>query len=148
MKQTVRASTKKVPGGLKVDTKARSFTLICDEPTDSGGTDEGMTPVEALLGSLGSCMTIAAFILAGQKSIILKDFSVDIEGDLDPDGFLGINEDVRKGFSEIRLSIQLVADGDPSEVEAFARFVESRCPVGDTLSGGVPITCQSITVRQ
>jgi uncharacterized OsmC-like protein len=147
MEQTIRTTTRKIAGGLKVETSARSFSLICDEPMDSGGLDEGMTPVEALLGSLGSCMTIAAFILAGQKGIVLKDFSMDVEGDLDPDGFLGINEGVRKGFSEIRINIRLEADGDPKEVEAFARFVESRCPVGDTLTGGVPIVCQSVTVK-
>jgi uncharacterized OsmC-like protein len=147
MKRTIRTSTKKIPGGLKVETTARSFTLVCDEPVKSGGLNEGMTPVEALLGGLGSCITIVAFIFAGQKGINLKDFVVDIEGDLDLDGFLGVNEDVRKGFSEIRLNIKLETDAEPAEAEALVHFVESRCPVSDTLTGGVPVICQSVTVK-
>ena len=35
--------------GLKVESTARNYKLIIDEPTDLGGSDEGMNPVEALL---------------------------------------------------------------------------------------------------
>jgi putative redox protein len=34
---------------------ARHHTLICDQPEDNGGSDEGMTPPELMLASLGSC---------------------------------------------------------------------------------------------
>jgi uncharacterized OsmC-like protein len=59
----------------------------------------------------------------------------------------GYPHSAKEDFSEIRVSIQLEANADPAEVEAFAHFVESHCPVGDTLTGGVPIICQSVTVR-
>jgi uncharacterized OsmC-like protein len=91
-------------------------------------------------------MTIAAYILAPQRGIDLKGFSVDIEGDLDPDGFLGINEEVRKGFSGIRIKMNLETDATLEDARAFARFIESRCPVGDTLTGVVPVICDSVTV--
>lgn len=47
--------------GVKFAIKARSHTIICDQPTDNRGTDTGMTPPEFLLASLGSC---AAFYAA------------------------------------------------------------------------------------
>lgn len=40
---------------VKFAVQARQHTVICDQPLDNGGADEGMTPPEFLLASLGSC---------------------------------------------------------------------------------------------
>jgi len=42
-------------GAVQFEIKARQHTLICDQPADNKGYDEGMTPPELLLASLGSC---------------------------------------------------------------------------------------------
>ncbi|HVN07369.1 MAG TPA: OsmC family protein [Patescibacteria group bacterium] len=42
-------------GDLQFEIKARSHTISCDQPVENGGYDEGMTPPELLLASLGSC---------------------------------------------------------------------------------------------
>ena len=42
-------------GALQFEIKARGHSVVSDQPTDSGGFDEGMTPPEFLLASLGSC---------------------------------------------------------------------------------------------
>lgn len=42
-------------GKVRFTIKARTHTIVCDQPIDAGGTDEGMTPPELLLASLGSC---------------------------------------------------------------------------------------------
>ncbi len=61
-----------------------------------------------------------------------------LEGDLDPDGFLGIS-DARNGFQEIRYQIHFKTKESQEKTEAFAAFVESRCPVGDCLANGVKL---------
>jgi len=33
----------------------RTHIVVCDQPPEHGGTDEGMTPPELLLASLGTC---------------------------------------------------------------------------------------------
>lgn len=48
-------------GSVQFEIKARKHEIICDQPPDNGGFDEGMTPPELLLASLGSC---AAFYAA------------------------------------------------------------------------------------
>ena len=45
---------------VKFFVHARHHTLICDQPSDNGGSDEGMTPPEFLLASLGSCAAFYA----------------------------------------------------------------------------------------
>lgn len=47
--------------GVKFSITSRSHTVICDQPSDNGGSDAGMTPPELMLASLGSC---AAFYAA------------------------------------------------------------------------------------
>lgn len=48
-------------GDMQFEIRARSHTIACDQPVESGGYDEGMTPPELFLASLGSC---AAFYAA------------------------------------------------------------------------------------
>lgn len=146
MKTTAMASTVKDPTGLKTTTSVRQFKVVCDEPVESGGTDEGMNPVELLLASLGSCMTIAAFYLAPSQGIEVQEFSVELEGDVDPDGFMGMNPDVRNGFSEIRITPHIKCSGTPEQAREFVRLVESRCPVHDTIERGTSIVCTDIVV--
>jgi len=42
-------------GAVQFEIKARQHAIACDQPAEDGGFDEGMTPPELLLASLGSC---------------------------------------------------------------------------------------------
>jgi uncharacterized OsmC-like protein len=42
-------------GGVQFEIRARQHRIACDQPAENGGFDEGMTPPELLLASLGSC---------------------------------------------------------------------------------------------
>jgi putative redox protein len=42
-------------GAVQFEIMARHHKISCDQPEDNGGFDEGMTPPELLLASLGSC---------------------------------------------------------------------------------------------
>jgi putative redox protein len=42
-------------GAVQFEITARGHKLVSDQPADAGGYDEGMTPPEFLLASLGSC---------------------------------------------------------------------------------------------
>ena len=42
-------------GSVQFEIRAGNHSIISDQPTSDGGFDEGMTPPELLLASLGSC---------------------------------------------------------------------------------------------
>lgn len=42
-------------GSVQFEIKTRGHSIICDQPLEDGGFDEGVTPPELLLASLGSC---------------------------------------------------------------------------------------------
>jgi putative redox protein len=55
-------------GDLQFEIKARTHTIASDQPLENGGYDEGMTPPELFLASLGSCAGFyAAEYLRKQK---------------------------------------------------------------------------------
>jgi uncharacterized OsmC-like protein len=45
---------------VKFSIHARQHSVVCDQPVENGGFDEGMTPPELLLASLGSCAAFYA----------------------------------------------------------------------------------------
>ncbi|WP_062350669.1 OsmC family protein [Bacillus kwashiorkori] len=138
MLTTFKATAKKLPEGLQVETESRGFKIYMDEPEDLGGTNAAMNPVEALLCALGACQTIVASAFAEANDFSFEEFHVELEGDLDPDGFLGLS-DVRKGFQEIRFSMHFKTNESQEKAEQFADFIEKTCPVGDCLTNGVKL---------
>ncbi|KPV55941.1 peroxiredoxin [Paenibacillus sp. A3] len=143
--QTFKA-TAHLQDGVKVNARSRQFELTIDEPKSLGGTDTGMNPVEALLASLGACQSIVARVYAPKFGVKLDDFQVDVEGDLDLDGFFNRSE-VRPGYSEIRYTFRIKTDSPKDKVEEFIRFIESKCPVGDTIANPVNLKLNSIVIE-
>lgn len=145
MLTTFKATAKRLTEGLQVESNSRGFKILMDEPEDLGGTDASMNPVEALLCALGACQTIVASAFAAANDITFQELYIDLEGDLDPDGFMGLT-DVRNGFQEIRFVMRFKSDEPKEKLEAFAKFIESRCPVGDNLANGVKLVLSGVEV--
>ena len=143
---TFKAISRKLPGGLAVESESRGFKVIIDEPPWLGGTDTGMNPVEGLLVSLGSCQCIVATAFAKSQGIDLKEFWVELEGDLDTDGFLKGDPNVRPGYQGIRFTMHIKTDAPQDKVEAFQKFIQSRCPAGDSLGNGVSLKPATIVI--
>ena len=120
MIQTVKATARKLPNGMQVETSSRNFKVIIDEPKNAGGTDVGMTPVEALLGALGACQSIVAAAFAKAHNFTFEEFHVELEGDIDTDGFMG-KADVRPGFQEIRFTMHFKTDESQEKAEEIGR---------------------------
>lgn len=134
MANTIFTAKAKVMEGLTVECTSRDFKIVLDEPVSLGGNDNGMNPVECLLSSLGACKCIVARAFAKKNKINLKDVEIELEGTLDPDGFLGRNPNAKVGFSLIKTKFKITADNTKEEIEKYVEFIESHCPVQDTLT--------------
>lgn len=145
MLKTYKASVKKLPEGMQVEANARNFKIYMDEPEDFSGTNAAMTPVEALLCALGGCQAIVASSFAPAYDFTFEEFYVELEGDMDPDGFTGLS-DARNGFQEIRFVMHFKTDEPKEKVEDFAKFIEKTCPVGDNLENGVKLVLSDVVI--
>lgn len=119
-------------GGLKLSCKARDFQWIIDEPTAVGGTNEGMNPLEALLCSLGACKMMVGRFFYESHGIRLLKMTVEVQGEIDSERLSG-KPNIKVGFSHINTIYQIEAENTPTEINAFIDFIETTCPVKDTI---------------
>lgn len=132
--------------GVKVDVKTRQFNFSFDEPHELGGEDSAPNPVEVLLGSLGACQAIVARVYAPKFDVALDEFKIEIEGDIDIDGFLGV-EGIAPGFQEVRYHFHIKSPSKQENIDAFLNHLEQHCPVGDTLARAVKLVRAGVTVN-
>ncbi|MDD4324227.1 MAG: OsmC family protein [Eubacteriales bacterium] len=133
MAKTVFKATAEDQDGLTMLCKVRGFEVLLDEPVELGGNDKGMNPVEALLTALAACKAIVVKAFVARKRIKLNSVRIEVEGVLDPDGFMGTNRDAKIGFSEIMTHYYIDADNTQEEIAQYVEFVESNCPVNDSI---------------
>lgn len=142
---TFKASTY-LKDKVLVEANVRGHKIIIDEPKELGGDDQGANPVELVLSALGACQSIVARIYANKLNIDLKNFWVELEGDLDIDGFLG-KSDVRPGFLTIRYTFHIETSASEEKVEEFKKIIEAHCPVGDTIANTVNLVSSGIVIE-
>ncbi|WP_435073051.1 OsmC family protein [Halorubrum sp. HHNYT27] len=117
----------------KTVVEAREFEFIVDEPPALGGSNSGPNPVEYLIGAWAGCLNVVVHTVSEERQIDLDSVDIEIQGDLDPRKFLGAAEDVRAGYQEIQVQIDVESDADEETLEALRAEVEERCPVGDNI---------------
>ncbi len=118
--------------GFRVDVKARRHEIIVDEPKELGGTDTGPNPIELLLASLASCLSIAIRFHASKMNIRIDEVKVDVGGELDIRGFMGV-EGVKPGLRRVEVLLRIKSPETEEKLKELVEFVEAHCPVADTL---------------
>ncbi len=125
--------------GAVTETRARENVIVADEPEALGGTDTAADPVELLLASLTSCVSIGLVTQAAKRGVELRDFEIDVEGDIDIRGYLG-EQEVRPGFTDIRYTVKVESDAPSEVVEEIVRAAERTSPMLDNISNGVRVS--------
>jgi uncharacterized OsmC-like protein len=132
---THSASTVEGFYGLGEEQKHRTrFTFDADHPDVFASEDQGATPVEYVLVGLAGCLTAGVASIAQHRGIQLHSVRATVEGDMDIQGILGIDRDVRNGFEGIRVSFEIDADATPAEVEALVAQSQKRSAVFDIVT--------------
>lgn len=105
-----------------------------DHPAEFAAMDNGATPVEIVLSALASCLTAGVASVAQNRGIQLRSVKAVVEGDMDIAGILGIDPDVRNGFSAIRVRFEIDADATAEEIAAVVAQSQKRSAVFDILT--------------
>ena len=117
----------------------RPFTFDADHPVVLVGNDAAPTPVEFLLHALAACLTAGIANVAAARGVTLTEVSSTVEGDIDLLGILGLSDDVRNGYQQIRVSFVLRGD-DPERLRSVVEQSRRRSAVFDVLTRGVPVS--------
>lgn len=119
--------------GFKTEIEC-SHNFIIDQPKQGGGQDLGPNPMEIFLSSLPACICAIGRIISNQKRLNVRGIDVQLEADIDKDYLLGVTEEGRAGFTEIRTYVDIDADMTMEEKDAFLKEIERRCPIADNMT--------------
>lgn len=122
-------------GAKQEQPHAAPFEMECGEPPVLLGRDRGANPVEHLLNALIGCLTTTMVYHAAARGLEIQAVDSELEGDLDLRGFLGISDDVRKGYREIRVKMRVKSTASPQVLRNLAQF----SPVFDVCSRALPV---------
>jgi uncharacterized OsmC-like protein len=129
--------------GLGEEQKRKStFTFDADHPEVFASADLGATPVEYVLVGLASCLTAGVASVAQHREIQLRSVTATIEGDMDIQGILGIDGDVRNGFGGIKVTYSIDADATQKDLEALVAQSQKRSAVYDIVTNPTNVTVQ------
>jgi uncharacterized OsmC-like protein len=99
----------------------------------SGGTGLQACSGDMLLEALAACAGVTLRAVATALDIPVRGGTVEVEGDLDFRGTLGVSKEAPVGFQTIRVRFQLDSDGTPQQLETLLKLTERYCVVLQTL---------------
>ena len=140
-------STSNVDGffGLGGEQKHRtSYSFDVDHPEIFASEDNGATPVEYVLVGLAGCLTAGVAAVAQMREIQLNSVSATVEGAMDVRGILGMDTDVRNGFSSIKVTYRIDADATPDEIKALVAQSQKRSAVYDVITNPTDVRVEVV----
>jgi uncharacterized OsmC-like protein len=119
-----------------------TFKFDADHPEVFASEDKGATPVEYVLVGLASCLTAGVAAIAQHRNIQLRSVTATIEGNMDIQGILGIDSDVRNGFDGIKVVYNIDADAKREDIEALVAQSQKRSAVYDIITNPTNVTVE------
>jgi uncharacterized OsmC-like protein len=112
----------------------REYRYDSDHPEIFASEDKGPTPVEYILVGLAGCLTAGIAAVAQNRGIQLNSVVATIEADMDIQGILGIDADVRNGFNGITVNYSIDADASGEDIAALVAQSQKRSAVFDIIT--------------
>jgi len=127
-------------------THERTFVFDADHPAVLVAQDHGPTPVEFVLHALAACLTAGLANIAAARRVRLTEVRSTVTGDIDLNGILGLNPDVRNGYEQITVHFTIKGDAPAEKLREIVEQSRARSAVYDVITNGVPVTIEVDTL--
>jgi len=121
------------------ETRKEPFVFDNSEPPILLGNNEGANPVEFILHGLAGCMTTTMMLHAAANGISVDRVESSLEGDLDVQGFLGLDDSIRNGYQNIKVNFKIEGNLTEEEKQKLISFAYMS-PVFDIVTNKVPVS--------
>ena len=118
----------------------RTFVFDADHPAVLVGRDQGPTPAEFLLHALAACLTSGLANIAAARGVNLTEVRSTVTGDIDLNGILGLDREVRNGYQQIAVRFTVKGDAPAEKLREIVEQSRARSAVFDVITNGVPVT--------
>jgi uncharacterized OsmC-like protein len=123
-------------------THERSFVFDADHPAVLVGQDHGPTPVEFVLHALAACLTAGLANIAAARRVKLTEVRSTVTGDIDLNGILGLDPEVRNGYQQITVRFTIKGDAPAEKLRELLEQSRARSAVYDVITNQVPVTIE------
>jgi len=130
--------------GREDDSRAEPYVFDNGEPPVLLGANEGANPVEYLLHALAGCVTTTLVLHAAARGITIESISTEMEGEIDLQGLLALDDSVSPGYEQIRMKMDIQADCSDEELDELLSFASGRSPVFATVTRPVPVVVERV----
>lgn len=111
--------------------KSEKNSIIVDEPKELGGENAGLSPMELLAASIGSCTAITLRMYAERKKLELENVKVEVS----------FERDAEKNESRISLQVHLTGNLTDEQRKRLMEIAK-KCPIHKTLSNPIEIVTE------
>ena len=125
--------------GQEDDTRTGTYSYDMDEPPALMGNNVGPNPTEFALVALSGCLTTTLVVYAAAKGYKLDSVESHLAGDLDLRGFFGLDESVKRGYSNIRVTFDIKGDITEAQKHELIELAQKYSPVFDIVSNPTPV---------
>lgn len=117
-----------------------------DEPVSRGGTNDGATPVETVMGGLCGCDAVITGMVADLLKFEYGEIEYVCDAEIDPRGVHGV-EGFRPYFEKVTLKKTIQTNEPADRIEKLKKNVEQRCPVSNLIrDAGVDLHIEWVVV--
>jgi uncharacterized OsmC-like protein len=134
--RTEHSVEKAVIGDQTLD---RGFKIQIDEPEELCGTNEFANPQEYLMSAINACMMVGYSAVASLMGIELTRLEVELQGDIDLRGFLGIDASVPNGYQSLKQEVYLDGDATPEQLQKLHETVLATSPNFFNVTQAIPM---------
>ncbi|MEZ5269733.1 MAG: OsmC family protein [Microthrixaceae bacterium] len=124
--------------------RRRPYTVDTDHPEIFAAEDNGPTPPEIVLIGLAGCLTAGVASVAQNRGIQLHSVRATVVGSTDLAGILGIDPDVRNGYSSIRVSYPDRRRCVREELQAVVAQSQKRSAVFDIVTNPTTVVVEVV----
>ncbi|TAK09258.1 MAG: OsmC family peroxiredoxin [Candidatus Manganitrophaceae bacterium] len=115
--------------GVQMAVEVRGHRLIVDQPKEDGGDDQGITPVEMFVASLGACIGYFAVRFCQRRNLPTAGLAVKVAWDY-------AEQPHRVGSLTVQVSLP---PGFPAEMQERLQKVVEGCTIHQSLTHSPPI---------
>lgn len=118
---------------------ASNHEFIIDAPAGLDGTDEGPSPLLAILSAIGACIIAVTRFWAKIMDIEVEEMTVHSRGHINLAAIFGLNDDMLPGYDKLEPVVRIKANAPKEKVQEMMDKVMSHCPVITNFGGASPI---------
>ena len=155
LKERYRGSPETALLTLKAEGRLEELGVACKVETGRGLIEAGLHPAtggtglqacsgDMLLEALAACAGVTLKAVATALGIDIREGRVQVEGDLDFRGTLGVSKEAPVGFRAIRVAFALDTDADEEKLASLLKLTERYCVVYQTIKSGPPVDVQMV----